>query len=149
MRLGRLHRGDPRPAGQSLAEFALVIPVLLLLFMGILDFGRAIYAYNTLSNAAREGARVAIVDQTVTSGVPAAAQRAADQSTGLGVDPATDVDVTYTAPDGSACPSHALGCFATVDVRYEFRAITPLIGNIVGPLDLEVSTALAIEYTKP
>jgi TadE-like protein len=142
----RAHR---RPSGQSLAEFALVLPVLLLMFMGILDFGRAVYAYNTLSNAAREGARVAIVDQTVTGGIPAGAQRAADQATGLGVDPSTDVDVTYTAPDGSACPSHAIGCVATVDVRHQFRAITPIVGNIVGPIDLESSTALVIEYTKP
>src|SRR5690242_3682361 len=117
--------------------------------MGILDFGRAIYAYNTLSNAAREGARVAIVDQTVTSGVAVGAQRAADQATGLGVNPSTDVDVTYTAPDGSACPSHALGCTATVDVRYGFRALTPIISSIVGPIDLEATTALIIENTKP
>ena len=142
-------RARRRPSGQSLAEFALVLPVLLLLFMGILDFGRAVYAYNTLSNAAREGARVAIVDQTVAGGISAGAQRAADQATGLGVDPSTDVDVTYTAPDGSACPSHAIGCVATVDVRHQFRAITPIVGNIVGPIDLESSTALVIEYTKP
>jgi hypothetical protein len=143
-------RTSRRPsAGQSLAEFALVLPVLLLLFMGILDFGRAVYAYNTLSNAAREGARVAIVDQNAPAGVPAGAQRAADQATGLGVDPSTDVDVTYTAPDGSGCPTRAIGCVATVDVRHQFRAITPIIGNIVGPIDLESSTALVIEYTNP
>jgi Flp pilus assembly protein TadG len=135
--------------GQALVEFALVIPVLLLIFMGILDFGRAIYAYNTLSNAAREGARVAIVDQTVTGGIPVGAQRAADQSTGLGVNPSTDVDVTYTTPAGTPCPAHSLGCTATVDVRYQFRALTPIIGSIVGPIDLESSTALPIENTKP
>jgi Flp pilus assembly protein TadG len=135
--------------GQALVEFALVIPVLLLIFMGILDFGRAIYAYNTLSNAAREGARVAIVDQTVTGGIPVGAQRAADQSTGLGVNPSTDVDVTYTTPAGTACPAHSLGCTATVDVRYQFRALTPIISSIVGPIDLESSTALIIENTKP
>jgi Flp pilus assembly protein TadG len=138
-----------RERGQSLVEFALVIPVLLLLFMGILDFGRAIYAYNTLSNAAREGARVAIVDQTVAGGVPAGAQRAADQSTALGVDPSTDVDVTYTTPAGTACPAHSLGCTATVDVRYQFRALTPIISSVVGPIDLEASTAMVIENTKP
>jgi Flp pilus assembly protein TadG len=147
MRRSGSRRG--RAAGQTLAEFALIVPVLLLLFMGILDFGRAIYGYNTLANAAREGARVAIVDQTVTAGVPVAAQRAADQSTGLGVDPATDVDVEYTQPDGTACPNHSLGCIATVTVRYEFTAITPIIGNIVGPIDIEAETAMDVEFTKP
>lgn len=145
--LSRLRRGAAD--GQTLAEFALIVPVLLLLFMGILDFGRAIYAYNTLSNAAREGARIAIVDQTVTGGVPVAAQRAADQSTGLGVDPSTDVDVAYTKPDGAACPNHSLGCIATVTVRHEFTAITPIIGSIVGAIDLESETAMDIEFTKP
>lgn len=147
MRRAGSRRG--RAAGQTLAEFALIVPVLLLLFMAILDFGRAIYGYNTLSNAAREGARVAIVDQTVSGGIPVAAQRAADQSTGLGVDPATDVDVVYTQPNGTACPNHSLGCIATVTVRYEFTAITPIIGNIVGAIDIEAETAMDVEFTKP
>lgn len=138
-----------RSRGQTLAEFALVLPVLLLVMMGIVDFGRAVWAYNTLSNAAREGARVAIVDQTMTGGVPVGAQRAADQATGLGVDPATDVDVVYTQPDGAACPAHHLGCTAEVTVRHEFTAITPIIGNIVGAIDLEAKTILTIEFTKP
>lgn len=136
--------------GQSLVEFALVLPVLLLLFMGILDFGRAVYAYNTLSNAAREGARVAIVDQTVAGGIPVAAQRAADQSTSLGIDPGADVDVDYTSPvGGGACPTRALGCIASVTVRDEFQAITPIIGSIVGTIDLESTTSLVIEFTNP
>jgi len=49
--------------GQSLVEFALILPILLILLMGILDFGRAIAAYNSVSNAARSAARVAVVDQ--------------------------------------------------------------------------------------
>lgn len=140
---------DGRSHGQSLAEFALVLPVILLLFMGIVDLGRAVFAYNTLSNAARDGARVAIVDQTASGGVQAGAQRAADQATGLGIDAVTDVDVIFTKPDGSPCPEHSLGCVATVTVRYEYGAITPVIGNIVGSIDLEASTALTIESTNP
>jgi Flp pilus assembly protein TadG len=138
-----------RTEGQSLAEFAIVLPVLLVIFMGILDFGRAIYAYNTLSNAAREGARVAIVDQTASGGVSAGAQRAADVATGLGLDPSADVDVDYTKPDGTACPARSLGCIATVVVRHTFTAITPIVGNAVGPIDLEAATAMEIEFTKP
>jgi Flp pilus assembly protein TadG len=44
---------------QALIEFALVSPVLLLLLFGIVDIGRAIFYYDTLSHAAREGARTA------------------------------------------------------------------------------------------
>ena len=45
---------------QGLTEFAIIAPVLLLLTFGIIDFGRALYIYITLQQAANEGARVAV-----------------------------------------------------------------------------------------
>lgn len=45
---------------QALIEFALVSPVLLLLMFGVIDIGRAVFYYDTLNHAAREGARVAV-----------------------------------------------------------------------------------------
>lgn len=45
---------------QALIEFALISPVLLLLLFGIIDIGRAVFYYDTLSHAAREGARNAV-----------------------------------------------------------------------------------------
>ncbi|HEV8516061.1 MAG TPA: TadE/TadG family type IV pilus assembly protein [Candidatus Limnocylindrales bacterium] len=54
----RVHLGGQR--GQSLAEFALVIPIFIVLVMGVLDLGRVVWANNSLANAAREGARFAI-----------------------------------------------------------------------------------------
>ncbi len=50
-----------RDRGQALVEFAIVIPVFLVLLFGIVDFGRVIWATSSLSNAASEGARFAIV----------------------------------------------------------------------------------------
>jgi len=47
--------------GQALVEFALVIPIFLVLMVAIFDFGRGIYTYNGLSAAAREIARVTSV----------------------------------------------------------------------------------------
>src|SRR4051812_30624120 len=47
--------------GQSVAEFALVIPLFLVMLFGIIDIGRVIWANDALSNAAREGARYASV----------------------------------------------------------------------------------------
>jgi len=47
--------------GQSLIEFALVLPILLLVLLGIMEFGRMIMAANVLSQAAREGARLGAV----------------------------------------------------------------------------------------
>ncbi len=53
--------------GQSLVEFALVLPVLLLLILGLIDVARAIAQENTLASAAREGARYAIVHGSSSS----------------------------------------------------------------------------------
>src|SRR5206468_7492665 len=50
-------RGQSSQSGQSLMEFAMVLPWLLLIVFGITEFGRAYYQYNTLSKAIRNGAR--------------------------------------------------------------------------------------------
>ena len=47
--------------GQSAVEFALVAPLLFLLIFGIVDFGRAMFYQNEITNATREGARIAIL----------------------------------------------------------------------------------------
>jgi Flp pilus assembly protein TadG len=47
--------------GQDLVEFALILPLLLVLTLGIIDLGRVVFSYNTIANAAREGARWGIV----------------------------------------------------------------------------------------
>jgi hypothetical protein len=51
-----------RARGQALTEFAIVLPLLMILFLGIIDLGRAIYIYNGVSQAAREIARAASVN---------------------------------------------------------------------------------------
>ena len=48
--------------GQTLVEFALVFPVFILLLFGIVDAGRFVYMNSVLSQAAREGARLAAVE---------------------------------------------------------------------------------------
>jgi TadE-like protein len=58
-------RGLGGQRSQSMVEFAIVAPILLLLLFGIVDFGRIIYIYATLSQAVNEGARVAIRDSPV------------------------------------------------------------------------------------
>jgi Flp pilus assembly pilin Flp len=50
--------------GATLVEFALVAPMLVLILVGILDLGRAVNAYVTVSNAAREGSHYAILHPT-------------------------------------------------------------------------------------
>jgi Flp pilus assembly protein TadG len=58
MRLRRASHSEQR--SQALIEFALISPVLLLLLFGIVDIGRAVFYYDTIGHAAREGARAAV-----------------------------------------------------------------------------------------
>lgn len=62
--------------GQSLVEFALTLPMLLVVMFMITEFGRALYQYNVLVQATREGARVAVVNSN--GGAPAAGRARMD-----------------------------------------------------------------------
>ena len=141
----RIIRRRPASKGQALVEFALIFPIFVLILFGLFDVGRAVFAYNTLSNAARQGARVAIVNQSETNIDAEAMQHAI----GLGV-AADDVTVTYTKPDGTSCASpYTIGCFVDVSVSYTYTAATPIIGNLLDPITITASTEMPIERTCP
>jgi Flp pilus assembly protein TadG len=123
-----------RNRGQGLVEFALVAPLIVLLFLAIFDFGRAIYAYNTVSEAARNGGRVAIVNQNVADIQNVAASRAV----ALGIAPGS-VGVTGE----SDCPK--ITCIYEIQVQYTFTAITPIISNIIGPITLSSTSTVPVE----
>jgi Flp pilus assembly protein TadG len=109
----RTARNTPRDRGAAAVEFALLLPLLLLLVFGIIDFGRALNAQITLTQAAREGVRLDAVGQS-TANVVTRTQAAA---TGL-----NPVGVTVTA-----CPVNAgAGVNATVKATYTFSFLTPL-----------------------
>jgi Flp pilus assembly protein TadG len=133
--------------GQALVEFALILPVFLLILMGIFDLSRAVYASSTINNAAREAGRRAIVDQTCQNVIGVATKHAV----ALG---SVSISVTWLAPDGSvvaACPSSPTGNsvsdIANVKVTYVFTAATPLISQILGPITMGGETKFAIEAT--
>ena len=111
-------RRGTRDRGAAAVEFALVFPLLLLMVFGIIDFGRALNAQITLTQAAREGARLDAVGDA-SAVVIADTQQAA---TGLSQ---VSVDVT-ACPPGVAPASNAV-----VKVSYQFSFITP-IGAIAG-----------------
>ena len=125
--------------GQALVEMAIVLPVLLIILLGIFDFGRAIYAFNTISNSAREAARLAIVDQNAA----AVTARAKEAALAL---PPDELTVTFPAP---SC--NKIGCDVSVTVEYDWSAITPIIGNLVGQIGLSSTTSMPIErvYVSP
>jgi Flp pilus assembly protein TadG len=149
-----------RGRGQALVEFALVIPIFLILLMAVFDLGRAVFAYNSITNAVREGARLAIVNQNTAL----ITQRALDQTSLAGTGSPT-VTISFrkntpnddfmTNPDCQAYTSNtrpmALNCVAVVTYQTTYRPITPLISNILfgSGVNLAATTTLNVEYVCP
>jgi Flp pilus assembly protein TadG len=94
-----LKRFRRRDGGQALVEFALVAPILLFLLLGIVDLARAWNVYQVLTDAGREGARYAVVDNGSTDAQIQALVQQAANAAGITV-PATDIVVAEGAARG-------------------------------------------------
>ncbi len=154
IRRGRRNPSARRDRGQALMEFALVIPLFLLLMVALFDLGRAVFAYNTLTNAAREGARLAIVNQDLTSII----ERAKSQTAIVELDaPNVEVHFYREAEDGTpdtsapSCALVAVNCLAVVRFEATYRPITPLISNILfgSGVTFTATSVLNVEYMCP
>jgi hypothetical protein len=160
----------PRRRGQALVEFALVLPIFLVLLFGIIDLGRYIYMNSTLSEAAREGARVAAVEaywmgktdpscgaaagpvcpanvSALSTDVLAGANRMIVPFNALApADLAFVCTATAPAavPNGQTCASPAIGSFVSVRVGSVFRPLTPIISSIFPSINTQASAAMVI-----
>jgi len=134
------HRRDGH-RGQALVEFAIAIPIVLLLMLGILDLGRAVFAYNSVSNAARTGVRVAIVNQDFATVRDAALAEA------VGLSPVVVQPLSYPNAGSEPCPD--LDCIVRVEVTHDWTAATPIISQIVGPITMSSASELPVERVSP
>ena len=116
-------------AGQELVEFAIILPLLLLIVFGAVDLGRLFHAYITISNAAREGARYGIIYPEDTAGILTITRREA-QASGLDLNPAVSaVIVSFPQGIGQQSPIR-------VTVTYHFHLI---LAGILTNEDLTLS----------
>jgi PKD repeat protein len=142
----------PSSAGQALVEFALILPVFLLLLVVAVDFGRLFYTYVQIHNAAREGAAVAIYAPTLSAPITSHAT-GEKNSQGQRGDVENAIVVTsscHTAAGALLDCSLAqggtgAGNTVTVNVNQRFIFLTPLISQIVGSsLQLNASATAAV-----
>ncbi|ADK15933.1 MULTISPECIES: TadE/TadG family type IV pilus assembly protein [Clostridium] len=105
--------------GQALVEFAIILPILLLIVMGIVQFGMVINSYITIENASREGARAGIIGST-------------DQeiqylivTTSPNLDP-KNLTVTITPSESSRRSGDSL----IVKVTYKYNLTVPIISSL-------------------
>ncbi len=106
-----------REAGQDLIEFAMVLPLLLLLLLGIMEFGLAVFSYVSVANAAREGARYGIIHPGDTAGIEAATLAKVSDLI------QDSMQITVSRPDDQT---------VQVDVVYDYSLITGPIVEAVG-----------------
>ena len=119
--------------GSALVEFAIASTVALTMVFGIIDFGRGLYTYHLVANAARAGSRWAIVrGNTCTApGCPATSAQVQTYVRGLapGIDP-NSLTVVTTWPGGATCVGGIVsnpGCPVVVTVTYPFKFIVSLL----------------------
>ena len=120
------HSNLRRERGVAIPEMAIAIPVVIMLFLGVVDFARAMWTYNTLQHSAREVVRYAAV-HSEDSGAPCSL---ADIETyahnrAVGLDPARlKINTTYT-------PSNTTGATVRVDLIYDFSPVVPILPDSV------------------
>jgi Flp pilus assembly protein TadG len=133
--------------GQALAEFALVLPILMLILLAIIQFGITFNHYLTLTDAVRAGARQGAVSRSVTN--PAAAAEARVRSAASGsLDSATCVPgeslcVTVTFKSLSGGSQVEQGGDITVRATYPYEI--NLLGLVVKSGDLISETTERVE----
>lgn len=156
-------RRTRRRSGQALTEFALVLPIMIILLLIAVDFGRLFFSYIEINNASREAASFA--GANLWSGTPpstaaitaVAAQETNVQSQGgesaLTVtvicfnptSPNTPIDCAANGPGGAG-----IGNQVRVTATESFSFLTPLISDFFGGFSLSASsTAPILNVVKP
>jgi Flp pilus assembly protein TadG len=119
--------------GQSLVEFALVLPLLLLLLLGIMEFGLMFSNKLTLVNAAREGARYGAVHNVDSDYIVKVKSKVKSAAVGLNI---SDTQIDVVKASGNI----------TVNVSYNFTVLDPITSAITGnSITLSSQAVMAME----
>ena len=110
--------------GAELVEFAFVFPTLLLVMLGIIDFGFLFQRYEVVTNAAREGARVAILPGYQTADIQARVTQYLTAA-GLTGTTTTSVGAAQALPVGTQCITVKP---VTVAYQHQFLFLGPIVG---------------------
>ena len=156
------NRSFRRHGGQSMIEFALLAPIFFLLLLGTMDLGRGIYIYNTISDAAREGARAAVpFDNPLpnNAAVLAAVQQKLGGGFALSPDPCLSTPPCNTAStpntpnSGYIWYSSGIGNITgvrhpiSVKITFRFQPWVPVVRDAAGNgVTMSAETTMETEY---
>lgn len=132
-----------------MVEMALVLPVFLVIVAGIMEFGRALMVLNLVTNAAREGARMAVIDGTTNSDVTNSINTFLVSALGQSASSATTT-ITVTAASGNPDPHNQVGSattrdLITVKVQIGYDSIALISGKYLAGKQLTGSSAMRHE----
>jgi Flp pilus assembly protein TadG len=140
----RIPRQTPRTRGTQLLEFAMVLPMLLMMFLGVFDFGWVLHQQIALDNATREGARRGAVGANNGS-IIATMQNMVE----FDLDPA-DVTISVVDASGNARPNTSRQPDETITVRIDredIDLITPIraLVDTIGTINLASEARFIVE----
>ncbi|MBM4074830.1 MAG: pilus assembly protein, partial [Planctomycetes bacterium] len=100
---------NQRRRGAAMVEMALVLPLFLMLVLGIIEFGRAMMIANLVTNAAREGARTAVLDGSTNASVTSDIQTFLRSAIGNAIsNPDIIISITVVPAAGNPDPANVL-----------------------------------------
>jgi Flp pilus assembly protein TadG len=148
-------RGSDRRArcarGQSLVEFALLLPVLVILMMLAVDVGRVYFATVSLHNIARIGANYAAQSADAWKGTGNSTMQARYQALMRGDARGLDCQLPTTLPSptfvDSGVNQYSLGSRVRVDVSCRFQLLSPFLYNIIGDANGGVQVRATTTFT--
>jgi Flp pilus assembly protein TadG len=153
-KLRRSRRRSDHTRGQALVEFAIVFPIFLVILCAIMYFGFLLYSKMTVINAAREGARAAIIVTDKTTIPVLAPQRAQSAAAGAGLGITTSqVTVTCVAIKSvgscnfSTATSSKSGDAVNVTVTYPFGNPIPLHLALLGNVIIDLPNSINLTST--
>lgn len=136
--------------GAALVEMALVLPVFLTVVMGIIEFGRGLWVGNMVTNAAREGARMAVLDGSSNAEVRQAIKDFL--GTAVGTTAATEavISIVITPAPGNTNPAHECANASTRDliavtVTMPFNSVAMVPGKYLAGTNLTGRSAMRHE----
>lgn len=135
-----LRRSIRDEGGQAAVEFALVLPFLLVLIVGIVEFGRAWNEHQVITDAARETARAASLPGDIT--VADAKKVAYDAMLNAGID--TSKAIIDFPPTGNPNTGSNNPVAVTIDLRYRFTFFAPLMAWATGDEIIHLKTSFAM-----
>lgn len=122
--------------GQAMVEFALILPIFLLILCGILDFGWLFYNQLSLNNACREGARYAVVNTADGADTQAIINHIENTTTTVFANDGVDITVTYSSPSDPTAGD------ITVTLEADISFFTPVLSTVLGKEKTITSTVI-------